>query len=187
MDRRWVDGLHCTDVARTIVDCAAMMSYAETCDLLDEAVCQRKTRPAAVAASAERSSKAKGKKGHRQLHDALAIWTPGPVADKATEMRLARRLQQWGCPPLERQVKIRNSRGKVIARGDLGISSLIWLFEYDGEKAHGPRRWAKDDARDAAVEALGGRVFRYTRHDLLPSSTRLRDEVLKLLPLLRAS
>ena len=163
------------------------MTYAELCDLLDEALCQRKTRPAAVAASATRSVKAKGKTGHRRLHDALAIWTPGPVADSVREMRLARRLQQWGCPPLERQVKIRDASGKVIARGDLGISVLLWLFEYDGEKAHGPRHWAKDDARDAAVEALGGKVFRFTRDDLLPSSTRLRDEVLALLPVLRAS
>jgi hypothetical protein len=186
-DRRWIDGLLCTDVARTITDCASVMTYADLCDLLDEAICRRKTRPAAVQASAARSVRAKGKKGHRQLREALAIWIPGPVADMATEMRLARRLQQWGCPPLERQVKIRDARGKVIARGDLGISILRWLFEYDGEKAHGPRHWAKDDARDAAVEALGGKVFRFTRHDLLPSSTRLRDEVLALLPMLQAS
>lgn len=187
IDRRWIGGLLCTDVARTIVDCAGLLTYAGLCDLLDEAICQRKTRPGAVAASAERSAQAKGRKGHRQLHLALAIWRPGPVADSAMEMRLARRLEQWGCPPLERQVKIRDEKGKVIARGDVGISALRWLFEYDGMRAHGPRHWAADDARDAAVEAVGGRVFRYNRHDLLPSSTRLREEVLRLLPMLRAS
>ena len=123
-DRRWIGGLLCTDVARTIGDCAEVLTYDELCDLLDNAVCERKTRPAAVAASAARAAKSKGKKGQRQLHEALAIWTPGPVADAATEMRLARRLQQWGCPPLERQVKIRDHRGKVVAKGDLGIAAL---------------------------------------------------------------
>lgn len=186
-DRRWVGGLLCTDVARTIGDCAEVLTYDELCDLLDQAICERKTRPAAVAASAARAAKSKGKKGQRQLHEALAIWTPGPVADAATEMRLARRLQQWGCPPMERQVKIRDHRGKVVAKGDLGIAALKFLFEYDGKKGHGPRHWAKDDARDAAIEQLGGKVFRFTRHDLLPSSTRLRDKVQELLPTLRAA
>jgi hypothetical protein len=158
------------------------MTDAELCDLLDEAICQRKTRPAAVASAAQRAAPVRGKQGHRRLHQALAIWIPGPVADAVTEMRLARRLSQWGCPPLERQVKIRDCHGKVVAKGDLGIALLCWLFDYDGEKAHNPRHWAADDARDRAVEAVGGRVFRFNRQDLLPSSTRLRDEILAVLP-----
>src|SRR5262249_53540222 len=105
----------------------------------------------------------------------------GPVADAATEMRLARRLAQWGLGPLERQVEIRNDAGKLVAVGDVGLSADKVLFEYDGERAHGPRHWAHDDERDAAVEACGGKVFRYNRHDMLPSSTRLRDEVLAFL------
>ena len=64
----------------------------------------------------------------RALADALAVWRPGPVADSVKEMRLARRLEQWGLPPLERQVKIRDASGKIIACADLGISGLKIYF-----------------------------------------------------------
>lgn len=185
-DRRWVGGLPCTDVARTVVDCAAHLAYDELCDLVDTAICERKTTPARIAAAADRAARSGGRKGLRPLREALAIWRPGPVADKASEMRLGRRLEEVGLPPLERQVKIRDAQGRVVAKGDLGISAFKFLFEYDGKVGHGPRHWAKDDERDRAVEAAGGKVFHYNRHDLLPSSTRLRDEILALLPLLRA-
>jgi very-short-patch-repair endonuclease len=182
VDQRWIGGLRCTGVARTISDCAATLTAVALADMVDEAVCQRLTRPAAILTASRRAGQGPGRKGDRLLVEALAIWTPGPVAESAAEMRLNRRIQQLGYPPLERQVKIRNAAGKVVARGDTGISAYKILFEYDGKKAHNPRYWAKDDQRDAAVEAAGGRVLRYNRHDLLPSSTRLRDELTALLP-----
>jgi hypothetical protein len=174
-DCRWRDGLYCTDVNRTIADLASVLPHDELCDLVDTALCERKTRPAAIVASAARAGRAKGRSGARALADALAVWRPGPVADSVMEMRLARRLEQWGLPPLERQVKIRDASGKIIARADLGMSGLKIYFEYDGKKGHSIRYWGRDDDRDRAIEATGGIIIRFNRHDLLPSSTRLRD------------
>jgi very-short-patch-repair endonuclease len=174
-DCRWRDGLHCTDVNRTIADPAPVLTYDELCDLVDTALCDRQTRPSAIVASAARAGRAKGRSGLRALSDALAVWRPGPVADTVMEMRLARRLEQWGLPPLERQVKIRDASGKIIGRADLGIAALRIYFEYDGKKGHSIRYWGHDDDRDRAIEATGGTVVRFNRHDLLPSSTRLRD------------
>lgn len=180
-DRRFRDGLPCTDVARTIVDLAGVVTDDDLCDLVDTALCERLTRPGAIEASAARAGRAPGRYGRRRLREALAVWTPGPVADSVAEMRLARRIQQWGFPPLERQVEIRDATGRFIAVADLGLSHERIYFEYDGKKGHCVRWWGRDDRRDAAIEATGGTVLRFNRHDLLPSSTRLRDEIRTLL------
>jgi very-short-patch-repair endonuclease len=180
-DRRWLDGLPCTDIARTLVDLAAETPYDELCDLVDTALCERKTRPGAILASADRAGRSKGRQGTARLQAALAVWRPGPVAQSVAEMRLARRIEQWGFPPLERQVKIRDSSGKVIACADLGLSGCRIYFEYDGKKGHCVRYWGADDDRDRAIETTGGTILRFNRHDLLPSSTRLRDAIQALL------
>lgn len=175
IDTGLVSGVRCTAPARTLADCAGLVRSETLCDLVDMAICRRVSRPAAILSAARRAERAPGRQGTSQLRHALAVWAPGPVADAVTETRLARRLQQWGCPPLERQIKVRDSSGRVVAKGDLGVTGWKVIFEYDGEKAHSPRHWQHDDERDVGVEKLGWAVERFTRADLLPSSTRLHD------------
>jgi hypothetical protein len=90
-------------------------------------------------------------------------------------MRLARRLQEWGYPAPERQVRIEDGQGNFVARVDCGWTGLRLGFEYDSEAHHGPRQWGRDDDREARIEALGWRIEPVDKFDLRPSSTRLRE------------
>ena len=64
-----------------------------------------------------------------------------------------------------------------MARADVGIPELKVLFEYDSDEHHGPRFWLADDARKDRLEELGWTVIVIDRFDLRPSSTRLKEEL----------
>jgi hypothetical protein len=99
------------------------------------------------------------------------------VASRAmseAEMRLIRRLVEWGFPMPERQIKIFDYDGHLVGKVDCGWRDVRFGFEYEGGEYHGPRRWGADDRREDRIEALGWRIEPVDKFDLRPSSTRLR-------------
>jgi very-short-patch-repair endonuclease len=50
-------------------------------------------------------------------------------------------------------------------------------LEYDGELHHGPRQLGADVEREERLRGLGWWIGRVDRHDLRPSSNRLRAEL----------
>lgn len=72
---------------------------------------------------------------------------------------------------------MRDEAGCFVARLDLAVPSRRQGFEYDSDRFHTPRRWARDEARYARLRALGWRVDAVSKIDLLPSSTRLAEIV----------
>ena len=178
VDRRdtcTVAGIRCTKPARTLTDCAGVVGYEVLCDLVDAALCRDLTTVAGVRLAASRASRAPGRKGIPALERALEVWTWGPKPGSPPEMRLARRLQEWGYPTPERQIEILDEQCNFVARVDCGWREWRLGFEYDSDKHHGPRQWNTDDEREARIEALGWRIEPVDKFDLRPSSTRLRE------------
>ena len=85
-----------------------------------------------------------------------------------------RRLGEWGLPEAELQHVVRTADGEALARIDVAWPEHHLGLEYDGLKAHGPRRFEHDQLRHEAVEALGWDVLHVDRVDLRPGETSLR-------------
>ncbi len=171
-----VGGVPCTRPARTVVDCARVLGYGALCNLVDKALVRgRVPSAAAIRSAARRASRSPGRGGLPALERALDVWTPGPRPGSEAEMRLIRRLVDWGFPIPERQIRIFDGDGLLVARVDCGWRAFRVGFEYEGAEFHGPRRWEADDRREDRIEALGWRIEPVDKFDLRPSSTRLRD------------
>jgi hypothetical protein len=173
-DKAAIGVIPCTRPARTIVDCAALLGYEALCELVDDALCRPLILPDKLRRAMERASRAPGRKGLANLERALKVWTPGPRPGSQAEMRLVRRLQQWGFPLPERQWVIRDANGKFVAKVDLGWPEPQVGFEYQGERHHSPRDEEHDARRKKRIEALGWEVEFVYKSDLRPGSTRLQ-------------
>ncbi len=176
-DIQFVGPLPCTTPARTLVDCAAILDHDALCELVDVALCRELASPAAVRAAAERAGQGPGRKGLPRLEQVLEVWNAGPRPGSPAEMRLLRRLVQWGFPMPERQLEVRDGRGRFVGRVDLGWRALKIGFEYDGADFHGARRAEPDARRQERIEALGWRVERVRKADLRPPAHELRSRV----------
>jgi hypothetical protein len=53
-------------------------------------------------------------------------------------------------------------------------------LEYDSDRFHNPRHWARDEARQLCYAAVGWDVRRVGKNDLLPSVTWLDDHLWRL-------
>jgi hypothetical protein len=91
------------------------------------------------------------------------------------EMRLFRRVEEWGFPPPERQLVIRDAEGRFVAKADAGWSRARLVLEYESDEYHPPRKWAADDGRAKRVRDAGYRIEQVYKEDLWPWSTRLRS------------
>jgi hypothetical protein len=174
-------GLPVTTAARSLVDAAALVGYERLCDLVDTALFQRLSTPDEVRAVMAKASKRPGRAGLPRLEAALSVWTPGPHPGSQAEMRLLRRIQSWGFPLPERQLRIYDAGGRWIATVDAGYSPpRKVIFEYQGEEFHGPRRQALDDERRAKCEALGWTVVWVKAVDLRLGGIELRTRLAQL-------
>jgi hypothetical protein len=92
-------------------------------------------------------------------------------------MRLLRRLEAAGARNPVTQHAVFDDDGTFVARLDVATPERLHGFEYDSDRWHNPRHWARDEPRYARLHALGWRVDAVCKLDLLPSSTRLADLV----------
>lgn len=175
-DRRQMGPFVCTTPARTLVDCAALLGQEAFCGMVDTALCCGLASADAVRAAVVRT----GRQCYRLVEAALEVWVPGPVPGSPAEMRLARLVVSWGFPVPERQIEIRDEKGRFVARCDLGWHRLKAVLEYDGAEWHGPRRAPLDAARQRRIEALGWRVIRVRSVDLRPPARALQAELMAL-------
>jgi hypothetical protein len=179
-DTSVIGTIPCTRPARILVDCATLLGYDALCELVDDILCRELTRVTEVREAIDRASRAPGRKGLPTLQQALEVWTPGPRPGSRGEMRLVRRVVDWGFPAPERQVVVRDGAGRFVAKADLGWPDRRTLLEYDGGRHHGPRQQPHDQDRQARIEALGWRVERARKADVRPGATRLRSVLLEL-------
>lgn len=173
LDRSSVEGIPCTSPSRTLVDCAAYVEQARLELFVDDALCSGAASIRSVERSAGRAGR--GFHGKANLVAALEAWSDGIRAGSPAEMRMIRRLVDLGAHDVVRQHEVRTDGGRFVARLDAAIPAWRHGFEYDSDHHHNPRRWSHDEARYAALRALGWRVTPVAKVDLLPSSTWLAD------------
>jgi hypothetical protein len=175
IDRAKVGVIPSTTPARALVDVAALVTSERLADLVDEVLCIGLAQPAAILSAVRRSQHAKGRKGVPMLLEVLQPWLDGIRPGSPAELRLLRRIEGWGLPTPTKQHRVTDEVGRLVAVLDLAWPALLVGLEYDGALHHTPRRLAHDVAREERVRSLGWFVERADRHDVAPSSTRLRD------------
>jgi len=143
-------------------------------------------QPNRLIRAAERTlpgSRGARRAGLGRLLEALEVWRSGAPPGSPPEAKLQRRLKEWGFPPAERQVKVFDEDGRLLARADLGIVEWKVLLEYDSDEHHGPRCWIADGERvDRVEERTGWRMVSVDRFDLRPSNNNLRCRLERLRP-----
>jgi hypothetical protein len=174
-DRSSVGGIPITTVPRTIVDCATLLGEKALADLVDSALCSGRATKAAIEVAMLRASPAGRRPGLPLLRQVLAAWASEITAGSAAEVRLLRLLAQWGYPPPEKQVAIRDASGRVVAILDLAWRPRQVGVEYDSPRFHSPRRWVHDEQRHIIVEALGWSLVHADKADLMPGERAFRD------------
>jgi Transcriptional regulator, AbiEi antitoxin len=182
-DRTMVGPIPCTAPGRALLEAAPKVTQGVLDDLVDEVITRNLATPAAILGALRRSGVGHGREGAPGLRAALAPWLEGVRPGSAAEMRLIRRLEDWGFPPPVRQHRVELASARCVFV-DLAWPDRLVGLEYDGEAFHTPRSLDADVVREEAVRALGWWLGRVDRQDLRPSSTRLRDE---LAPRLRAA
>ncbi|MBX3287105.1 MAG: hypothetical protein KF703_17285 [Actinobacteria bacterium] len=172
-----LQGVPCTDVARTLVDCAAILGPVRLQRMVDEAMHRRLVTVGRVEAALEASRLAPGRVGEGRLRETLEPWRTAIAAGSPAEHRLRMLLVQWGFPQPELQVPVVAVDGTVLGRLDCGWSHVRIGIEYDSERHHGQEAWASDLARQRAIEAEGWRIVRADKVDLRPGERRLRSDL----------
>lgn len=178
------DRIPCTAPVRTVIDCAELLGLEDLCDLVDSALCRKLMQPSRLIKGAEaawRSARGERRAALGRLLEALDVWRSGAPPGSPPEVKLQRRLKEWGFPAAQRQVKVYDKDGQLIARADLGIVEWRLFLEYQSDEHHGPRFWIADGQRMDLVEAeTGWRLVEVDRFDLRPSNNNLRDRLEKL-------
>jgi hypothetical protein len=144
--------------------------------LVDDVLDRRLATPASVLGAIRRAPSGHGRSGAPRVRAALEPWLGRIVPGSPAEVRLIRRLSDWGLPNPVRQHEVRLPSGRS-AYIDLAWPPALVGLEYDGSRAHTPRRMAADVAREEGLRAQGWWIGRVDRHDLAPSATRVRDEL----------
>jgi hypothetical protein len=169
-DRARCEGVATTGMGRTLVDCAAILHQKGLNSLTDAAFGRRLCSYREVVDAWDRAGPVRG--GER-IRLALAPYSAGAETGSVKAAHVLRRICDWGLPAPLCEYEIRDEHGGWVATVDFAWPPWRQVLEYDGDEAHGPRRWGLDASRQAAVEALGWRVA--DRFDLRPSATRLVD------------
>jgi hypothetical protein len=177
-DRGRFAGIEATSVARTIVDCAAVLGQAGLNGLVDAAFGKGLSAYPGVMDAWRRAGRVRG---GTLLEAAVAPYSGGARPGSVRPAHVLRRIHDWGLPMPSCEHEVRDSHGGFVARVDFIWPPWWLILEYDGDEYHGPRRWAVDDAVQRELERLGYRVERADRFDLRPSSTRLFDRLSRVL------
>lgn len=170
-----------TSPTRTVVDSASLLAAEPLGDLIDAAIVGGLTTAAKLDAAAG------GRTGSPRLASALKPWTDPIRPGSPAEVRLMRRLADWGFPPPVSQYVVRDEAGRFLARVDLAWPDRKVAAEYDGAGSHTPRQLDHDEDRRARIEALGWRVEDVDRTDLRAGSGSLRHRLAAALSLPRAA
>jgi hypothetical protein len=179
LDRCRIDGIPATGPARTLVDAAMLVAREPLADLVDDALCRHLTAAPAVLAAAARAQHGPGRRGIPLLREVLEAWHAGIQPGSPAEMRLLRLLEQSGFGTPVKQLRVYARDGTFIGRLDLAYPEWFGGLEYDGERFHNPRHWARDEARYAAFRAAGWSVESVAKHDLLGGARDLLERLRK--------
>lgn len=106
-----------------------------------------------------------GARGIRRLRAALDLVDAGAESPQETRLRLL--LVQSGLPRPVTQIPVRNERGRVVRRIDMGWPEFMVGAEYDGEQhVKNPDDYANDIDRLEFLAAKGWDIVRVSARQL---------------------
>jgi very-short-patch-repair endonuclease len=158
-----VDGISTTSVARTIVDLAAVVHHQRLRATIDDAIASRKTTAPEIEAVLGDVAR-RGKPGVRVLRAELENWIGGSTDETVLEGAGNRLLANAGIEGWETQYSIPWSPNK---RFDVALPKSQVAIEWDSRRWHAQGQALEADReRDAAVQAHGWRILRFTWSDV---------------------
>jgi hypothetical protein len=182
IDRTVVGVIPATTPARTVVDCATVLSGDALDELVDAALVSGKVGRKAIEAAADRASVRPGRKGDPDLRRSLDIWNPGIERDSIPEARLFRLVRSWGHPEPVPLYVVRDHAGLLVCELDVAWPDYLAALEYDAPATHNPRVWSRDERRCGGAERLGWTIVPVDKTDLMPGGhARLRSILDRLL------
>jgi hypothetical protein len=161
-----VDDMCCTTAARTAYDLGRRLPLKTAVIRIDALLNATRVPAAAVASLAARYPGARGVAG---LRSALDLVDAGAESPQETRLRLL--FISAGLPRPVAQIPVRNDRGKVVRRIDMGWPQWMVGAEYDGEQHFSdPDDYGKDIVRleflaekGWTIVRVSGRQLRYER------------------------
>ncbi|MCV7252562.1 hypothetical protein H7J86_10350 [Mycobacterium hackensackense] len=124
-----IGDIRCTTAARTCYDMGRRLPVDTGIIRIDALLNHAGERVAVVAAIAERYP---GARRIRRLRQVLDLCDPGAESPQETRLRLL--LVRAGLPRPVTQIPVRNDRGRVVRRIDMGWPQWMVGVEYDGEQ-----------------------------------------------------
>jgi very-short-patch-repair endonuclease/predicted transcriptional regulator of viral defense system len=170
-----VDGICCTDAARTLIDVACRLGLDDLEDGFERA---RKLGLVSAASLARRFERlaGRGHPGAPKVRALLANARPNPL-DSKLEGRTWRMLRRSLLPEPVRQLRVDVVRGRWY-RIDFAWPELLVAVEAEGFEWHGSRaQWKVDRMRVAALERLGWRVLVVTWDDVTRRPAETMDRI----------
>jgi len=150
-------GLPVTAVARTVVDCAMALPFANAVVLTDAALHRRQVTKEALAAQIARHPRVPG----IRRAAAVAEFADGRSAGVGQSYSRVL-LHRAGLPPPEVRIAVRDDLGRSLGRAAFGYRQQQVLGEFDGPEPLP----AELLARDERIRAAGWQVLRWTWRDL---------------------
>lgn len=170
-----VDGIACSDPARTILDLATRLPVDDLADAFERGCRLGLLTPAVLARRCE-SLGGQGRKGAANVREVLAETRPG-VLDSKLEGRAWRMMLRSTLPEPRRQFQVDVSLRRRY-RIDFAWPELLVAVEAEGFEWHSGRvRWKADRLRVAALERLGWRVLVVTWDDVVLHPTETRERI----------
>lgn len=160
-----VDGIACTDAARTLIDLACEVGVDHLEDAFERARRLGLVSPGSLARRFELLG-GRGRKGAAKVREVLAHTRPG-ILDSKLEGKTWRMIRSARIAEPVRQVRVDLPNGRWY-RVDFAWPELLLAVEAEGFEWHGSRaRWKADRIRVAALERLGWRVLVVTWDDVM--------------------
>lgn len=158
-----VSGIPCTTPARTAYDIGRRLRPLERAIVqIDALLNATRVSPSAVE---EIASRYRGARGIRDLRAALDLVDAGAESPQETRLRLL--LVQSGLPRPVTQIPVRNDRGRVVRRIDMGWPQWMVGAEYDGEQHFtNPDAYAEDIERLEFLASRGWTIVRVSSRQL---------------------
>lgn len=157
-----VGGIRCTSATRTAYDIGRRQPGEEGIIRVDALL-----NATGVAVSAVESivSRHAGARGLRQLRQTLSLADGGAESPQETRLRLL--LVRNGLSRPVTQIPVRNDRGRVVRRIDMGWIDCMVGVEYDGEQHFtNPEDYANDIDRLEFLAAKGWLIVRVSARQL---------------------
>jgi hypothetical protein len=150
-------GLAVTTVARTVVDCALLLPFANAVVLTDAALHRRQVTPQALAAQLRRHPRVPGM---RAAASVVRFADGGSAGAGESYSRVL--LHRVGLPPPVLRVAVCDAAGHSLGAAAFGYPERLVLGEFDGHDAPAADVLARDERRRDA----GWQVLRWAWSDL---------------------